>query len=535
MCFLRKCYLPAVAFATLFDAECKAISDNPTQVKAAIADAAKKQKKSGVAVKDEAYDKLVQDVTAQVMKNLNYQKPVGKPEEIEGEQGSFKISSAETARQEAKEWDLVNRSMYKVKPGFIRFPGTDTYMRIYGFALFIGVASRHEHVSGYTSDYSLFPERIAPVDKPDWHKRKWDFNMLVNESRIGFETFTAAKIGESVQPLKTLIEFDFANGDNGASSITKDYRVKLRHAYLSFGGFLFGQTTTLFADPWAGAEVVNGPTGSTTSRLIQARYLWDLGNGSNVGLALERHPDKVIYHDGSTSNTYDPNLNDNKEEKKDRKYHSSGAFPTVVLAGRKVFGDRGHLGAAFAIRHVKFDSNEAATGGREKLGIIGRVSGSLKFDNDDSLFGIITYGKGPGSYISDYKTTTAIDTESKMHLLKAFGISAGFRHFWTKKYKVRSTLAVGYVNVKNHKDFKTSDGKAIAIKEKDANGVEKDTGKYKLPPEFVKSLFSVTANVMMSLLPNLELGVEYSFGQKKLEDHRKGKNHAIIFSARLDF
>lgn len=463
---------------------------------------------------------LKREVAALKRKNKT---PRGAPEEIEGQQGSFKVSRAETAAEEAKEWDALGHKKYDVKRGFIRFPGTDTYLRIYGFALLVGALTRHEHVAGYTADYSLFPGAVAPSDKPGLKERKTDFNMLVNESRIGFESFSLAKIGDKLHPLKVLIECDFADGDNGSSSITKDYRVKLRHAYLTFGNFLLGKTTTLIADPDASAETINGPTGSTTSRVIQIRYVHNINPNTEVKIALERHKDTYMDKSGNIAeNAYVPNLSETKKNK----YHSSAACPALAMSIKK-FSDEGHVGAAIAIRHISLNSNDEVSVRSSKVAVCGRISGSVNFLKEDSLFGIITYGQAPGKYLSDADETLYLDEEKNiLKKLNAFGYSIGLRHFWTQKYKVRSTLAVGYIKIDNPSAIKDGNGKAMP---------GSPSTEYKLPPAVVRSLFSVTANVMMSLLPNLELGIEYSYGKKKLEDHRRAANQAVIFSARLDF
>lgn len=483
------------------------------------------------AVSPEFVDDLKRQIKKEVLRELKASRKIavagGEQEEIEAKQGSFKISPTETALEEASDWDSLNKRRYNIKRGFIRIPGTSTYIRPYGFVYFVAAATRHQRVAGYTADYSIIPEHIAPSDKPDWAKNRNDFNMLVNESRIGLETFTQSKLNDKVCPMKTVIEFDFSNGNNGSSSLSKDYRVKLRHAYLSFGNFVFGQTTTSFADSRAAAEVTNGPIGSTTKRLLQMAYTHPLSPKSEIKIALERQADKFLDDDAVVYNENTPNLN--SHEKK-HKYHSSASFPTIVLSGRRIF-EKGHIGAAIALRHISLDGNDEQHSHSSKHAVCGRVSGSYSFLESDSIFGIMTYGSSPGSYISDYQTTTYIDSEKnyKLKSVEAFAVSAGLRHFWTQWHKIRSTVAIGYITLKNPAKLKDGDGKAVLVDTTDASKG------YNLPKEVVKSMFSVTANVVASVLPNLEVGLEYSYGKKKLEDKRKGKNQALIFSARLDF
>lgn len=499
-----------------------------TKVKATQAEVVQAETGAKVVIKD--YDAFVNTLTrkikSEVMAELKAKKalsiPEGKPEEIEGEQGSFKVSPAETAIQEAKEWSSTRGKPSEVKSGFIKVPGTNTSIRLYGFAFLTGVYTIHDAAAGYTADYSLFPDKLAPRNLPSGKKKKTDFNMLANESRMGVETFSLANIGEYIVPLKTLIEFDFSNGDNGSSSLSRDYELKLRHAYLSFGNVLLGQTTTTFADTAAAAETTNGPSGTSTKRTVQLRYVWDLGNGSEARVAIEKNIDKFVDLSGTGEHKYA--LSDST--KPCHEYHSSSAFPTLVVSAKRAF-DAGHVGGALALRHISLNSNDWAPKHLSKLAVCGRISGSLKFLQGDSIFGIATYGQAPGYYISDYKETIFVN-EDKIKALRALGLMGGIRHFWTQHYKVRSTLAVGYVRVHNEKYF--SDKTLF-----DGNAIIATDGTITRPREVVKSLFSATFNVMMSLLPNLELGLEYSYGKKKVTDGRRGVNHAIIFSARLDF
>lgn len=481
--------------------------------------------KNAVVIKD--YDSFVNGLTDKIIAELKAKKiiqiPEGKPEEIEGAQGSFKVSPAETAIQEAKEWSSTKGRPSEVKAGFFKVPGTNTSIRLYGFAFLTGVYTIHDAAAGYTADYSLFPDRLAPRNIHAGKKKKTDFNMLANESRMGIETFSLANIGECLVPLKTVIEFDFSNGENGSSSLSKDYELNLRHAYFSFGNVLLGQTTTTFADPAASAETTNGPSGSSTKRTVQIRYVWDLGNGSEARVAIEKNIDKFVDLSGTGEHKYA--LNDST--KPSHEYHSSSAFPTLVVSAKRAF-DSGHIGGALALRHISLNSNDWAPKHLSKLAVCGRISGSLNFLQNDSVFGIATYGQAPGYYISDYKETIFV-TEDKIKALRALGLMGGIRHFWTQHYKVRSTLALGYVRVHNDKYFAN---KALF----DGNAAIAEDGRITaLPREVVKSLFSATFNVMMSLLPNLEMGLEYSYGSKKVTDGRRGVNHAIIFSARLDF
>lgn len=474
----------------------------------------------------EFIDQLTEEIKRRVVEDLQKKsllsKPGGEAEVINEDQGSFKISKSETAKEEAKAWDEINRETYNVKKGFIKFPGTDTYLRVYGFGMFVGVATKHQHASGYTADYSLFPDKIAPKGEEGLKKSKYDFNMLANESRLGFETFSKVKMGEYECPLKTLIEVDFSGGDNGSSALNKDYELYLRHAYISFGNFLMGKTTTIFADPAASAETVNGPTGSTFKRTLQVSYKFNPNADTLISVALEHHPFHMINLNGKAGTTYNPSTSDGTN-----KYHHGGSLPSFILVADRNF-TKGHISGAIALRHIKVDSNDANSKSSSTVGVSGRISGSYNFYKDDSIFGLVTYGAAPGIYISDYKNTVLVDkdyNDGKIKKLNVLGITGGIRHFWTDLYKIRSTLAVGYVKVKNPDILKTGDGSLTAV----------DRANNTLPREIIKSLFSVTANIFASLAPRLNIGVEYSFGRVKLEDKRSANTNTFLFVTRLDF
>ncbi len=131
-------------------------------------------------------------------------------------------------------------------PGSFRLPGSETSVRIYGFAELNAV---HEFKGDNGScDYStcLF---YAPLSNSDLDARKNATYLHARTSRIGFEAATPSPYG----PIAVKIEGDFnndprtgnaaVNGDYKniyTQQATNSYNFRLRQAYGQFGGLLIG-------------------------------------------------------------------------------------------------------------------------------------------------------------------------------------------------------------------------------------------------------------------------------------------------------
>jgi DcaP outer membrane protein len=106
------------------------------------------------------------------------------------------------------------------------------------------------------------------------------FHFSANQSRLGF-SFKFPKTGKNTT---AFLEGDFFSSSKGAH-----FYYRLRHAYLTFGEFLIGQTWTNFGDVGASPNTLDleGPNSMPASRVAQIRWTRKLSDQWNMILAME--------------------------------------------------------------------------------------------------------------------------------------------------------------------------------------------------------------------------------------------------------
>lgn len=487
-------------------------------------------------------EKLKADLKKEILKDLNKSGHNvivrGKEEKIASPLGSVRVAEAETASQEKKNWPKMKeeeKGAVVTKPGFIPVPGTDTRIRLYGYADMKVAATRHEKASGYTSTLSMFPDHISHDGIGD--EQETEYNFIATDSRFGIETFSLAKLNEQEYPLKVLLEFDLSGGANGSTTINSTYQLKIRHAYMGVGPFILGMTTSAFVDPFASGEIFGpGITGSTTKRMPQLRYVKSINDKLEVKFALERTSTDYWYAikpgEADTTIKQSNSYTTWRPRDKDNMYHSADVLPAGIIA-LTYKTDKGHFGFGALARYLRLSSNLSETldgqmiknaRSESRTGYGARVSGSYKLSDKDTLFGSATFGDAIGLYISDTKGYSIfVDHKSddfsqfKLRSQSAFGAVAGIRHIWDKKYNLRSTISAGYTHIGICDEFK----QAIAASKNHL--------------EVTRKLFSVVGNIAMNPFPKLVLALEYGYGRKSLLDRRSASCQYFLFDTRLSF
>jgi len=99
-----------------------------------------------------------------------------------------------------------------------------------------------------------------------------DMDFTAKESRINFKSKHLLDNGETVT---TNVEMDFLLPPGGNERVSNSYAPRLRHAYFTYGKWLFGQTWTTFQDVGALPEVADflgAPDGIVFNRQAMIRY-----------------------------------------------------------------------------------------------------------------------------------------------------------------------------------------------------------------------------------------------------------------------
>jgi len=162
--------------------------------------------------------------------------------------------------------------------GGFRLPGSETSVKLYGYA---EVHAIHDIKAWSGSDNFTdltFQGSTGPKGRT---------KLTAETSRFGFETSTPTSLGS----FNTKVEADFYSyGTDGNRN-----RLRLRHAYGEYAGFLVGQTWSTFMDLDDLPETVdfNGPIGAPFSRRAMIRYSYgDAKAGYKFTVALEDPQDQ---------------------------------------------------------------------------------------------------------------------------------------------------------------------------------------------------------------------------------------------------
>jgi DcaP outer membrane protein len=149
--------------------------------------------------------------------------------------------------------------------GSFRLPGSETSLRVYGHAEAQALIDRLGTAPG--DNFTNLMEQ--PLDRRDIGFAKGKTKLTAQTSRFGFESATPGALGA----FSTKVEADFY-AYCGAECNRN--RLRLRHAYGEYAGFLIGQTWSTFMDLDNLPETVdfNGPIGAPFSRRMMVRYTY---------------------------------------------------------------------------------------------------------------------------------------------------------------------------------------------------------------------------------------------------------------------
>ena len=145
--------------------------------------------------------------------------------------------------------------------GGFRLPGSETSIRLYGY----GEAHLIHDFKAFAGPDNSTNLSFQPLDNAGSPKGRT--KLTAETSRFGFETSTPTGVGT----FNTKLEMDFyAYGSDNRN------RLRVRHAYGEYAGWLIGQTWSTFMDLDNLPETVdyNGPIGSPFSRRTMIRYTY---------------------------------------------------------------------------------------------------------------------------------------------------------------------------------------------------------------------------------------------------------------------
>lgn len=318
------------------------------------------------------------------------------------------------------------------------------------------------------------------------------FDMHAKTTRFNVRATTPTESGKDIGGF---IEFDFLTGSNGTEVATNRYDATLRHAFLTYDKWLFGQTWTTFQDLGAFPETVEfvGATdGTVFGRQPQVRY-----SHGNFQLALE-NPESFIKIARPESGATGAATTDDND------------LPDLV--GRYTYRDDfGHLSVAAIARQIK-TRNTALPGGVTDRGdtTIGggvSVSGRVKLGARDDVRFMVTHGTGIGRYIGLGLIADAnldINGDAQTNDVTAGYVT--YRHFWTDKLRSNFQLAGTQASYR---------GLAVAT----------DT----------KRNTSGLVNMIYTVTPKFDVGLEYLRSERTLNNGDSGRLDRVQGMAKYSF
>lgn len=312
----------------------------------------------------------------------------------------------------------------------------------------------------------------------------FDTDFSARQSRIILQTSTDVGDGHK---LGSKIEMDFMVTSGGNERVSNSYTPRLRQAYITFDNWLFGQAWTTFQDVGALPEALDfiGPTpGTVFDRQPMIRYT----NGG-LQIAVEQPETTVTSPTGG------------------RVLAGDDSVPDVVLR-YNYKDDFGHLTAAAIGRVLKVKPDDFGLISDSAFGYGLSLSGKVKLGSRNDLRFMATAGQGLGRYIGlNIVNDAALRLDGSLDPIATYSGFLAFRHMWTDN--VRSTISGSY--------FKADNPVALTT-----GGVTDES-------------WNAFANIIYSPVPPLDLGIEYMYANRELENGASGNLQKVQVSAKYKF
>lgn len=266
------------------------------------------------------------------------------------------------------------------------------------------------------------------------------------------------------------VEVDFA-GTNEA--------LRIRHAYLTYNNWLFGQTTSNFLSNHA-PEMIDFATnvgGGTAARIPQVRYGFNLAPATKLFIAAE---------EGDSG--------------KNIKY----SVPNLTAKLTQGFADgKGSVSARALVENYK-SADDSDTAWGLAAGVNYQVMDRLKISAD------VSYVDGNSNYLYGSNSSYVVDdANGKIAQNEAFGVQVGGTYKFNEK--LRSTLAYGALFADDSTDYATLNSTAN------------------------EEVYQAWINFIYSPVKPLDLGVEYINGKRDTFAGNSYKDNRVGLMAKYSF
>lgn len=368
------------------------------------------------------------------------------------------------------------------KPGWITLADGQTQLKVYGSVR----ADSTYDTKGGNSDTTSITNNTNKVPLNSANGTRNNLNVSAATSRLGVDVVRPTQYGD----LTGKIEADFM----GSSSTNGDGSFRVRHAYLSLGKWLVGQTTSPFVNTDTAPETVdyNGAMGTGAKRNVQVRYTQPITANQKVLVALEGGDvDKLSTTTTTTTNATTqigaatPSSGGNRLPALTARYDIATADKKGLLQVHGMLHEN-RISAATATDNTGYNIDET------KLGWGVGVGGKYSFTPNDTVFANYYHVKGDNRYMffgNDAYVASRTGTDLSIGESEFDSGLLGYSHKWSPKF--RSTVAAGAIWYKSDSTFA------------------------KLAPTQNKNLYNIIVNSFYTPVKDVDLGVEYTYGQRE--------------------
>lgn len=368
------------------------------------------------------------------------------------------------------------------KPGWITLADGQTQIKIYGSVR----ADSTYDTKGGSSDTTNITNNTNKVPLNSANATRNNLNVSAATSRLGVDIVRPTQYGD----LTGKIEADFM----GSNYTNGDGSFRVRHAYLSLGKWLVGQTTSPFVNTDTAPETVdyNGAMGVGTKRNVQVRYTQPITANQKVLVALEGGDVDKLSTAGTalSSGTTTTSSGGNRLPALTARYDITTADKKGLLQVHGMLHEN-RISAATAANNTGYNIDET------KLGWGVGVGGKYSFTPNDTVFANYYHIKGDNRYMlfqNDAYVASRVGTDLYIGESESDSGLLGYSHKWSPKF--RSTVAAGAIWYKNDNTY--------------AN-YAKTTASQTLN----KSMYNIIVNSFYSPVKDVDLGVEYTYGQRE--------------------
>jgi len=340
-------------------------------------------------------------------------------------------------------------------PGYFNIPGTDTSISIYGYAALDATYDLVGTVPPQSAGISMYNSIIDGPGTVPGAYHDHSFELSAQRSRLGFRTTTPTDLGD----MQVRVEGDFL-GKNGGSGPSNRGDFRIRQAYGEVGGFLLGQTDSLFVDPAAYPDVVDADMAvgswTTFTRWAQARYTYS--PSKNLALAVSVEDPYTQRNSGATTTNKD-----------------YSQFPNNVVGALDFKDTWGHVGLRLAYQRFGAFTAQTATAPQvsfSETSLSWVVSGNVKIGADNLVYNV---GRGNGNYgmlfgsLGSASSTGVMADGPQLNatstgytgIVSPYQGGAGYTHVWTPK--LRSNLVLGEIRWNRNDSLGVNGSKAHKV------------------------------------------------------------------------